>query len=171
MERALAEINALKESGQIVSYAIGGAVGASFYMEPIETIDLDVFVVLPPSNQIILTLTGVYDFLRARGHNPVGEHVSIHGILVQFLATDALTQEALERALDQTVGTVATRVMRPEHLAAIMLRLGRPKDRLRIEMMLREAQLDRALLDDILQRHGLQERWQALMRVLYGDRQ
>ncbi len=168
MERVLHEIKELKRQGVIVEYAIGGAVAAAFYMEPVETADLDVFVALPESASSVVTLAPIYNFLANRGHTPIGEHVLIHGIPVQFLGADALTQEALEQAVERTMGKEAARVMRPEHLAAIMLRLNRPKDRMRIEMLLREAELDSATLESILRRHGLEERWTALMRLLHG---
>ena len=158
----------MKREGVILNYAIGGAVAATFYMEPVETVDLDVFVVLPNTTSPILTLTAIYDYLARRGHRPAGEHVLIHGILVQFLPTDALTQEGLERAVQHSLGKEEVRVMRPEHLAAIMLKVNRPKDRLRIEMLLREAEIDHAAFADILQRHGLEQRWKDLTRLLDG---
>ena len=44
---------------------------------------------------------------------------------------------------------------RPEHLIAIAASVGRLKDRARIEQMLEQAKLDRALLDATLERHHL----------------
>jgi hypothetical protein len=54
MKIALTEINALREAGIIGESAIGGAIGATFYLEPISTFDLDIFVLFdhPP---LILT--------------------------------------------------------------------------------------------------------------------
>ena len=43
MEAALKVLNEIEREGVITRYAIGGAVGAIFYMEPFLTYDLDVF--------------------------------------------------------------------------------------------------------------------------------
>ena len=37
-------LNDLEASGVIDRYAIGGAVGATFYLEPVATLDVNVFV-------------------------------------------------------------------------------------------------------------------------------
>ena len=42
MERTIKVLNQMKSEGVILDYALGGAVAALFYMEPIETHDLDV---------------------------------------------------------------------------------------------------------------------------------
>ena len=47
MEATLAVLNDLVAQGVIQKYAIGGAVAAIFWVEPFDTIDLDVFVFLP----------------------------------------------------------------------------------------------------------------------------
>lgn len=41
MKRALEVLNKLVAEGVIRDYAIGGAMGATFYLEPISTMDLD----------------------------------------------------------------------------------------------------------------------------------
>ena len=66
MEKTLQVLNALEDEGLLVRYAIGGALGATFYVEPVFTFDLHVFVVLPQKAGL-LTLTSLYDALRARG--------------------------------------------------------------------------------------------------------
>ena len=47
MERTVKVLNEMKTEGVILDYALGGAVAALFYIEPIETHDLDVFISLP----------------------------------------------------------------------------------------------------------------------------
>ena len=42
--REVIEINRMQTDGVIEAYAIGGAVGATFYLEPAATLDVDVFV-------------------------------------------------------------------------------------------------------------------------------
>ena len=78
MKDTLAEINELRTAGHIGKWAIGGAMGATFYLEPISTYDLDIFVIFEGA-PLILTLTPIYDFLKARGHTADGDAVMVHG--------------------------------------------------------------------------------------------
>jgi hypothetical protein len=39
----IAVINQMQADGVIERYAIGGAVGATFYLEPVATLDVDIF--------------------------------------------------------------------------------------------------------------------------------
>ena len=64
MKATLEAINQMQADGVIGKYAIGGAVGATFYLEPAATIDLDIFVMLPrDSGGALLSLTPIYDYL------------------------------------------------------------------------------------------------------------
>jgi hypothetical protein len=47
MRDTLETINQMQIDGVIDKYAIGGAVGATFYLEPSATEDVDIFVMLP----------------------------------------------------------------------------------------------------------------------------
>jgi hypothetical protein len=58
-----------------------------------------------------------------------------------------------------TVEGVRTWVMSAEHLVAIALRTGRPKDYNRILQFIEQDAVDRGKLQDILDRHGLASRW------------
>jgi hypothetical protein len=42
IREAIATINQMQADGVVERYAIGGAVGATFYLEPIATLDVDV---------------------------------------------------------------------------------------------------------------------------------
>ncbi len=44
MEKALSVINEMMHLGLIKSYAIGGGIAATYYIEPVLTYDLDVFL-------------------------------------------------------------------------------------------------------------------------------
>jgi hypothetical protein len=159
MEKALAVLNELEQAGILGRYAIGGAMAATFYAEPVVTFDLDIFVVLP-QQQGLLTLAPLYDALRSRGCVEEGECITIEGIPVQFLpAYNALLEEALAQATVMAYGSTTTRVLRAEHLVAIALQTGRSKDRERVRLLLEQADLDRPLLDGILIRHALHPRW------------
>jgi len=160
MDKTLTVINELEAEGVIGRYAIGGAIGLMFYVEPTATYDLDVFCYLPQSG-LLIDLGPLYADLAKRGYQPTeGEHVSIEGIPVQFLppSTD-LVKEALDEALDKEFGGVQTRVFQYEHLLAIMAETNRSKDKLRIAQALESAQPDQEKLNDILTRHNLLDKW------------
>jgi hypothetical protein len=44
IQKVIATINRMQTDGVIERYAIGGAVGATFYLEPAATLDVDIFV-------------------------------------------------------------------------------------------------------------------------------
>lgn len=158
MESTLQLLNQLERDGVLSRYAIGGAMAAMFYVEPVSTFDLDVFVVLPHQGGL-LTLSPLYEALRDKGYTEQGECVMIEGIPVQFLpAYNALLEEALEQARETSYESTPTRVMKAEHLIAICLQTGRAKDRERFHL-LREAAIDKSLLRTILHRHALEEQW------------
>ena len=52
MERTLQVLNGLERDGILSRYAIGGAMGATFYIEPLLTFDLDIIVLLPEERTI-----------------------------------------------------------------------------------------------------------------------
>ena len=159
MRKALQALNGLVRDGVIGRYAIGGAMGATFYVEPFTTFDLDVFVVLPEADGLV-TLAPLYRELSKRGYSAKDECVMIAGIPVQFLpAGTPLLDEALAQAREVPYEDVTTRVFGPEHLVAVAVQAGRAKDRQRVQMFLDAGVLDRARLDDILKRHGLMEKF------------
>jgi len=170
MERTLAVINQLEQQGLIGRYAIGGAVAATRYIEPVQTYDLDIFVVLPVSPSGLISITPIYTYLTQRGYTPQGECIVIEGWPVQFLPVhNELTEEALARAIDVEFGSTPTRVFSAEYLAAIMLETGRPKDLARLVQFFEFDALDRALLQDIVARHGLTSKWEGFRRRFLGE--
>jgi len=58
MRDALEMINRMQTDGVIDEYAIGRAVGATFYLEPSATEDVDIFVMLPtaPGSSLLLVV-------------------------------------------------------------------------------------------------------------------
>jgi len=126
MERTLQVLDQLRREGVIAEYAIGGAMAAIFYIEPLLTFDLDVFVVLPRIDSRLPTLSPIYEALRMRGYSEDGECVNIEGIPVQFLpAYNPLIEEALKEARDLRYEQAVARVLRVEHLRFLMVRLPR----------------------------------------------
>ena len=160
MKRTLEILNELEREGAFSRYAIGRAMAATFYTEPVLTFDLDVFVVLSRGTGQLISLAPVYEALRARGYGEEKETVMIEGVPVQFLpAYNALVEEALDQAREIDYEGVPARVLRAEHLIAISLQTGRTKDRARVAMLREQASLDLNLLADILKRHQLEEKW------------
>jgi hypothetical protein len=160
MERTLQVLNELERDGVLSRYAIAGAMGATFYIEPLLTFDLDIIVVLPETKDGLLTLTSLYEVLRAKGYVEEGECVVIEGVPVQFLPVyNALLEEALRDARELPYQATSTRVLRVEHLVAICLQTGRAKDRERIRILRDQAMLDDEYLAAILRRHKLEAKW------------
>lgn len=160
MERTLQVLNELECAGILSRYAIAGAMGATFYVEPLLTFDLDVVVLLPETQGGLLTLAPLYEGLRARGYVEEGECVVIEGVPVQFLpAYDSLLEEALREAQEMAYQATPTRVLRIEHLLAICVQTGRPKDRERVRILRDQAKLDQAFLAGIIRRHNLEGKW------------
>ena len=66
--KALAVVNQPKAEGFIFAYAVGGAVGALFYIEPTQTQDIDVFVHLNPApGSLLVSLEPVHGRLKELG--------------------------------------------------------------------------------------------------------
>jgi hypothetical protein len=162
LEKAVLVLNQMVSDDVISDYVIGGAMGALFYTEPFETYDLDIFVAFP-EDKIIVTLDPIYDYLKGKGYTVQDEHIMVEGIPVQILPIyDELIFEAATEALPQQVGQQTVRVMRPEHLLAIMTKLSRPKDKIRVHLVLNQADVDMLLLHEILSRYGLTEKWRKI---------
>ena len=157
----IATINQMEKDGVIARYAIGGAVGATFYLEPVATLDVDVFVafdVVP--GQLIVTPKPIIDYLAARGWSMNGEYIVIAGWPVQFLPpVTPLVEEALEEATEVDVDGVPARVFSAEHLAAIALQTGRAKDKARLLQFIEEGAIDAARFQEIVKRQNLVDAW------------
>ena len=151
----------MEADGVIGRYAIGGAIAATFYVEPVSTFDLDIFfTVNEVTTDKVFSLAPLYSYLAALGYETAGEAVEIEGWPVQFLpAFNPLLEEALTQSTEIKFKVTPTRVMRAEHLVAVMLQTGRAKDYARIIQFLEEEAIDISLLADVLARHELTGRW------------
>ncbi len=160
MKETLKVLNGMVKAGVVQHYAIGGAVAAIYYLEPIDTVDLDIFVQLEVSGSELSILAPLYEYLSARGYKARDEFVEIEGMPVQFLPVfNPLTEEAVAKAQKIKYARVLTFITRPEHLVAIMLDTGRAKDYLRIAMFLEQDAVNLRSLMPVLRRHGLAEKW------------
>ncbi len=165
MEKALKVLNNLEKKGLLERYAIGGGIAVLFYVEPVLTYDIGVFCILPTEREGLITLSPIYEYLQKKGCKVDGEHIVIVGIPVQFIpAYNKLVEEALNAAVEIKYKKTQTRIVRAEHLMAIMLQTYRPKDRERMLLILEEIQIDMLYLESILERHGLQEKWHKFTR-------
>jgi hypothetical protein len=166
MKEALELLNQMQKDGVIESYAIGGAVAATYYLEPVSTIDLDIFVTFSPSPETsLISLSPIYDYLTARGGRIENEYMVIGDWPVQFLpASDALECDALKEARTVDLEGTPTRVLQSEHLLAIALRTGRPKDQARIMQFLSEKAVNPRKMDEILKTYGLISKWQTFKK-------
>jgi len=168
MEKSIQVINQMQADKVIEKYAIGGAIGVIFYIEPVLTYDLDIFVLLPRAGQPLISLSGVYDYLKGKGYKSSREHIIIEGVPVQFIpAYNPLVEEAIDAAKEIPYQNTSARVLQLEHLMAIMLQTDRPKDRTRIAQILEEIEVDIKSLTSLLKRHGLVDKWQEFKRRFY----
>ncbi len=168
MKQVFALLNEMVRDGALENYAVAGAIGAMFYVEPFSTQDIDVFV-MTSKDRLVIELPG-QDYLKARGYTEFrNEGIVIEDWPVQFLpATTQLEREAYLNAEISNLDEVPVRVVLPEHLVAIMLSVGRPKDLARVEMFLSQDAVKIDALEDLIQRHGLTEKWDAYKRKLAG---
>jgi hypothetical protein len=171
MKETLEVINRMQADGVIGKYAIGGAVGATLYLDPTATFDVDVFVTLPTTTgSQLLSLTPIYEYLTKQGCEIRGEYIVIGSWPVQFLApNNALEEEAISQARQAEVIGVRTWVMRAEHLVAIALQTGRIKDRERILHFMDRNAEDLNKLNDVLVRHSLMSKWEKFQKRYQDD--
>ncbi len=163
-------INQMQADGVIGGYAIGGAVGATFYLEPVVTLDVDIFVGFRSEPGQLLSVGPIYEHLTARGCTIEGEYIVIAGWPVQFLPPGTpLVEEALHDAVGHDLDGVAVRVFTAEHLCAIALEVGRAKDKARLLQFIEAGAFEAVRFQDILARHGLTSRWQQFERQFLRD--
>ncbi len=155
-------LNQLERDAVIKRYAIGGAVGATFYLEPVSTLDVDVFIAFKQQpGSMLISPAPIFDYLKGFGCKMEGEHIVIGGWPVQFLpASGSLLEEALAGAGEVDVAGVSTRVLSAEYLAAIALQTGRAKDKARLLAFIEAKAIDSAHFQEIVSRHGLTAQWQ-----------
>jgi hypothetical protein len=159
MREALEALNRLVEDGVISAYAIGGAIAAAFYIEAMQTEDIDAFTVIPPSGSALVSLTAVYDALTAMGGIVDGGYVRFGEWPLQILSDgNPLVAEAIAEAEQVEYQSVPARVFRAEYLCAIALQTGRMKDYLRVNMFQEQHAVNVDKLLALVERFGLRDR-------------
>lgn len=170
IRKTIEVINGMQAAGVIGRYAIAGAVAAYNYIEPSVTQDLDILVALEDSPGVassgLVSLAPIFSYLANKGYaQHEKEGVIVEGWPIQFLpVVNDLHQEALALAeeIELSAGTeeaTMARLLRPEHLVAICLSVGRPKDLLRISQFLAEDAVDVGALCNVLSRYDLRSAW------------
>jgi len=164
-------INQMQANGVIDRYAFGGAVGASFYLEPVATFDIDVFIELHAApGSLIIDPKPIIDYLLERGCVMEGEYVVIADSPVQFLPpATPLAEEALKEALEKQIEDTPVYVFTAEHIAALALQLGRAKDKARLLQFVEADILDKQRFHSIIERHGLSDLWQQFQRQFFDN--
>ena len=164
MEQAIRAFNKLKEEGVILDYAIGGGVAVTFYTEPIDTYDTDVFVLVPSGEpSLVFDVSTIYRKLSEMGGKSEGQYIIIGDTPVQVLiAPSALEEEAIRTATAIKYGDTPCKVFRPEHLVAICLKTARTRDFYKAMLILEQVSLDNNLLQSLVSRYGLEQQWNRL---------
>ncbi|MGQ0815766.1 MAG: hypothetical protein ACT4O1_15125 [Gemmatimonadota bacterium] len=164
-------INQMEQDQVIERYAIGGAVGATFYLEPVATLDVDVFVAFrQPPGRLLLSMQPIIEYLTQKGGVADGEYIMIAGWPVQFLPpTSPLVEDALQNAVTVDVDGTPARVFTAQHLAAIALETGRAKDKARLLQFLEVGVIDLDAFESLVGRCDLLDRWQDFKRTFLKD--
>lgn len=167
--KAIAVIEQLMSEGLIAKYAIGGAFGALFYLEPTETADIDIFIHLdPPKGSFLISMDPFIDRLEALGYTEwIEDKIVVEGCPMQFVpVAKPIEIEGLDRAGRKAFdGEIQPFVFSPEYLMAIALDLSRPKDKVRLEQFHRTDAYNPSTFADILKKHTLEQKWQRLLRL------
>jgi hypothetical protein len=146
--------NELVSAAVIKDYALGGALAAIYYTEPVTTYDADIMFIAS-DKMLSAGIPAIYSHLQPKGWRVEREHLLVKNFPVKFLAASGLTEEAVRNADSIEYEGVPAKVFRPEYIIAIAASVGRHKDLARIEQMLDQVKIDKPLLDDILHRYSL----------------
>jgi hypothetical protein len=167
IEKVFNLINKMYQENILKNYAIGGALATIYYTEPFATRDIDIFFI-PPEKEKIILLTPFYDFLLKKGYKTYREYIMVEDTPVQFIpATTELEKEAVKNAVEVKYRNIAVKILTPEYLIAIFLKVYRPKDRDKLIKLLDQAKINRNFLKDILKRHNLGKKFDEFMRKYY----
>ena len=145
---AFRTLNTLKRKGLIRDYVVIGAVGVMAYVEPVQTGDLDIVILVDSDDEYIGTFRKLSVMAEERDHM----HLFFGNVPVQIFPTTVspLYREVLEGARTVRVGNLRVKVASPEHLIIMALTVYRDTDRLRIGRLLPMA--DRQRVRDLLAR-------------------
>jgi hypothetical protein len=167
LSKALAVIHYLYTSQIISSYAITGAVAALAYIEPTLTQDVDILVEVSAFDHLssgLLMTTTLDAALANLGYvERVEVGIVVEGWPVQFIpVADQLDANSLEEAhlvnINKNDG-ISVFVLRPEHVVAKALAIGRPKDYDRIMAFIAQEAVDLSVLHTVIEKENLVGAW------------
>ncbi len=170
MRRAIEIVAGLAERGVIKSYAITGAVAALAYVDPILTQDLDILVAVDDFEERksgLVLLAPIASALAAMGYTErSGAGLLVEGWPVEFLpVASELDAEALREAAEVEFKAATppfkARVLRPVHIVAKAIEVGRLKDLARVEAFLDQQGVDLVALKQVIERFGLADAWRS----------
>ncbi|MCM8785297.1 MAG: nucleotidyltransferase [Candidatus Omnitrophica bacterium] len=165
MKKTLEVLNELKEKGLIKDYAIGGAIAALRWTEPFFTRDLDVFVIpiKEYSEKEVIEFKKIYDFLQEKGYNEwIEQWLIIEGIPVEFIPAEGISKEAVENAVEIEFEGIKTKVITPEYLIIMFLKAFREKDKLKINLLLQQSEIDMNKLKELLKKYNLTDKFNSI---------
>ena len=167
MKQTIQVINKLKMKGAIQDYAIGGAVASFFYLEATLTEDLDIFIQIESTREIV-TLSSIFKSLEDEGYKDFKkEGIVIDKWPVQFLPVSTeLEKEALQNARHEIIEGESVKVFSAEYLMAICLAVGRSKDKIRFEQFYNERCYSEEKFMDIISRHNLIDKYNKLKKII-----
>ena len=163
-EKVIKRLNRLKETGVIKDYAIGGAHAVAYYLEPVKTLDLDIFIFAKSDQDFYIFRT----YIKKAGFRVRGTHVIIDDTPIHFLpgSLHPFINEAVRRAKRIRVRSIPTKVLTAEYLIVSLLMAFRLKDKMVIPDLLEVADMER--LRTIIERFSDEETPldQRLQRIL-----
>lgn len=163
MKETLKVLNDMVAKGAIERYAVGGPVGAMFYMQVYCNADLDILI-LPKMIKNVPHLGLMYDYFQKKVYQNRHGWMIINGVPVDFIPVwDDLSKEAVENSIEKIYAGVPAKVLRPEYIVAIGLKTRG----IEFSMFLDRAPLkpvETKLLQDIFKRHDLFPVWEKDMK-------
>lgn len=148
LPNVLAELNALVRQKVIEDYAIGGGYAVMYHGIPYSTFDLDILVVLGSEADF----RNLYSHYRKKGNRIENVYIYIEDMPVQFLPNyiSPLFNNAIKEAKKIKVSGVTSKVVKVEYLIALLLTAFRPKDKIHIMELSKNANIN--ILNEILKR-------------------
>jgi hypothetical protein len=163
-EKVIKRLNRLKKTGVMKDYAIGGAHAVAYYLEPVKTLDLDIFVFAESDQDFYIFRT----YIKKAGFKMRGTHVIIDDMPVHFLpgSLHPFINEAVRKGKRIRVNNIPTKILTVEYLIISLLMAFRLKDKMVIPDLLELVDLER--LRPIIERFSDEETPldQRLQRIL-----
>lgn len=118
---------------------------------------MDIFVISVkehPEKEIIV-FKEIYDYLKTKGYTEwTGQWLVIEGIPVEFIPAGGLAKEAVENAIETKFEGVQTKIISPEYLILLFLKAFREKDKIKIQLLLQQAEINMENLKNLLNRYN-----------------